>query len=90
MDYFAVFCTPDKAAGYSKRRNWGDGATALKDIRLTRLSFDILDAPKASGHFLGDYMGLTRRGGTFIPAFGMADSKNKNSIYTVPFRSKVP
>ena len=51
----------------AKRGNWGDGATALKDIRLTKQSFNILDAPKAGGHFLGDYMGLARKGNRFRP-----------------------
>lgn len=90
MDYFAVFCTPDATTDCAKRRNWGDGAAAGKDIRLTRQSFDILDAPMAGGHFLGDYMGLTRRGSTFIPAFGIADGKNRVTVHTVPFRSKTP
>jgi hypothetical protein len=90
MDYFAVFCTPSASVDCSKRRSWGDGAVAGQDIRLTRRSFNILDAPKAGGHFLGDYVGLTKRGSTFIPAFGIADGKNKVSVNTVPFRSKSP
>ena len=85
MDYFAVFCTPSPTADCSRRANWGDGTNLLKDIRLTTRSFDILDAPYASGHFLGDYMGLTRRGKTFVPAFGMVDGKNRTTIYTRPF-----
>jgi hypothetical protein len=86
MDYFAVFCTPGAAADCSRRQSWGDGATPLKDIRLTRESFDILDAPIARGHFLGDYMGLTRRGNVMMPAFGIADGVNRVSVYTTPIR----
>ena len=89
-DYFAVFCTPNLKIDCSRRWNWGDGATALRDIRLTPQSFDMLDAPVARGLFLGDYMGLARRGGAVIPAFGMADGPNKVSVYTVPIRSKTP
>jgi hypothetical protein len=89
MDYFAVFCTPSATVDCSQRRNWGDGATPLKDIRLTRQSFDILNAPVAGGHFLGDYMGLTRRGNVMIPAFGIADGVNRTSVYTTPIRPNV-
>ncbi len=85
-DYFAVTCSPKGGNDCSKRENWGDGTTKLKDIRLTPRSFDILDAPIARGHFLGDYMGLVRKGNTFVPAFGIADSNNHTTIYSHPFR----
>lgn len=86
-DYFAVFCTPSASVDCARRKSWGDGATALKDVRLTPQSFDMLNAPVARGHFLGDYMGLARMGNTLIPAFGMADSRNRTSIYTVPVKA---
>ncbi len=90
MDYFAVFCTPGRTVDCGKRGNWGDGVTPLKDIRITRQSFNILNAPLAGGHFLGDYMGLTRKGDVFMPAFGIADGKNLTSIYTTGIRSRTP
>jgi hypothetical protein len=83
-DYFAVLCTPSALADCTRRSHWGDGATRLTDIRLTGQSFDILDAPVARGHFLGDYMGLARKGNVVVPAFGIADSLNHTSIYTRP------
>jgi hypothetical protein len=86
-DYFAVFCKPALANDCAQRSNWGDGLNRLRDLRLTRQSFNMLDAPIARGHFLGDYMGLARRGNVVMPAFGIADSLNKNSIYTLPIRS---
>jgi hypothetical protein len=74
-DYWAVFCDPKKTnCGVAK--NWGG------EVRLTTKSFDYLNAPVARGHFLGDYMGLERAGDQVIPAFGIADGKNKTSIYT--------
>ncbi|CAN5387003.1 sialidase family protein [soil metagenome] len=87
-DYFAVFCTPSASVDCSQRSSWGDGVTPLKDIRLTRQSFDILDAPDAGGHFLGDYAGLVRRGQTVLPAFVIPDSQNKTTVYTTPIRAR--
>jgi hypothetical protein len=59
-----------------------------KDIRITETSFNMLDAPVARGHFLGDYMGLARKGRDVMPAFGIADGLNKVSVYTKPIRSR--
>ena len=59
-----------------KGSNWG------VELRLTNNSFDMLHAPVAGGYFLGDYMGLERAGNQVVPAFGIADGKNKTSIYT--------
>jgi hypothetical protein len=47
-DHWAVFCDPG-ASDCADPANWGD------EVRLTNTSFDILDAPVARGHFLGDY-----------------------------------
>jgi hypothetical protein len=81
-DYFAVFCTPSQSVDCSRRASWGDRTNRLKDVRLTPYSFDMLNAPVARGHFLGDYMGLVRRGGSVFPAFGIAGSPNHTSIFT--------
>ncbi len=87
-DYFAVFCTPGISGNCAFRGNWGDGIAKLKDVRLTPASFNMLNAPVAGGHFLGDYMGLVRKGGAVSPAFGMADSPNRTSVYTKPIRPR--
>ncbi|NJM31338.1 MAG: exo-alpha-sialidase [Rhizobiales bacterium] len=89
-DYFAVFCTPGHGNDCSKRENWGDGAVKGKDTRITDRSFNMLDAPDARGLFLGDYMGLARKGNVVMPAFGIADGPNRVSVYTKPIRSKKP
>jgi hypothetical protein len=57
-DYFAVIC--NTANDCSKAASWGD------EQRLTATSFNILDAPIARGHFLGDYMGLAASGPTTV------------------------
>jgi hypothetical protein len=91
IDYFAVICAPTPTTDCTRRGSWGDGRMRLKDIRLTDASFDILDAPVARGHFLGDYMGLVRNGSAVLPAFGIADSINHTAIYTRTIRTdKVP
>ena len=57
--------------------NWGD------EQRLTTSSFNILDAPVARGHFLGDYMGLAASGmTTVVPVFGVATAPNMTVEYT--------
>jgi hypothetical protein len=68
-DYFAVIC--NTANDCSKAASWGD------EQRLTATSFNILDAPIARGHFLGDYMGLAASGPTTVyPVFGIATGPN--------------
>jgi hypothetical protein len=74
-DYFAVFCST--ATDCSSAANWG------KEQRLTTSSFNILDAPVARGHFLGDYMGLAASGPTTVyPVFGIATAPNVTVEYT--------
>jgi hypothetical protein len=85
-DYFAVLCMPGPTADCTKRSGWGDGTRRFRDIRLTPQSFDMLDAPFANGLFLGDYMGLVRKAGSVVPAFGIAETPNHTSIYTRPIR----
>jgi hypothetical protein len=73
-DYFAVFCS---AADCSSAANWGH------EQQLTNSSFNILDAPVARGHFLGDYMGLAASGPTAVyPVFGIATGKNETADFT--------
>jgi len=67
-DYFALFC---KAGGCDSAASWTD------EQRLTATSFNILDAPVARGHFLGDYMGLAANGSDKVfPVFGKATGHN--------------
>ena len=74
-DYFATFC--DTTTDCSKSANWGN------EQRLTTSSFNILDAPVAGGHFLGDYMGLASSGPTkAYPVFGIATGKNTTADFT--------
>jgi hypothetical protein len=74
-DYFAVFCNPS-AADCSQRANWGH------ELRLTPSSFNMLDAPLAGGHFLGDYMSTVAHGKQFWPVFGAAVAPNRVAEFT--------
>jgi hypothetical protein len=74
-DQWAVFCNP-ATSDCADRANWGS------EKRLTDESFDILDAPVAGGHFLGDYMGSASANEDVHPAFGIADGANQTSIFT--------
>jgi hypothetical protein len=70
-DYFAVFCTPTTPTTCGTAANWGN------EVRLTMSSFNILNAPIARGHFLGDYMGLAASGTKNVfPVFGIATDHN--------------
>ncbi|MEM5328378.1 sialidase family protein [Paraburkholderia sp. JHI2823] len=74
-DYFAVFCST--ATACKNAANWGN------ERKLTDASFNILDAPFAEGHFLGDYMGLAASGAkTVHPVFGVATSANVTGEFT--------
>jgi hypothetical protein len=74
-DYFAVFCKPS-AADCSQGANWGS------ELRLTPNSFNMLDAPDARGHFLGDYMSMVAHGKHIWPVFGMAIGPNRVAEFT--------
>jgi len=72
-DYFALFCT----TSCSSAASWGN------EQRLTTRSFNILDAPEAGGHFLGDYMGLAASGDKNVfPVFGIATGANVTTDFT--------
>jgi hypothetical protein len=74
-DYFAVFCSTTTDCAHTA--NWGS------ERRLTTASFNILNAPVAVGHFLGDYMGLAASGpNTVYPLFGIATARNITAEYT--------
>jgi hypothetical protein len=72
-DYFALFCS----SGCTSAANWDH------EQQLTTASFNILNAPVARGHFLGDYMGLAASGPTTVyPLFGIATDPNVTVEYT--------
>jgi len=75
VDQFALFCNPASS-------NCGIAASWGRERRLTPDSFDILDAPVAGGHFLGDYMGSESVSRIIHPAFGIADGADETSIFT--------
>jgi hypothetical protein len=72
-DHWAIFCNP-------KHSDCTDPGK-YQELRLTDHSFDLLDAPIARGHFLGDYFGLVRAGDAVHGVFGIADSTNMTSLY---------
>lgn len=75
-DYFAVGCDV-WWSDCSKARSWGGEA------RLTKSTFNILDAPDAGGHFLGDYMSLAPLGlSAVVPIFGIATGPNLTADFT--------
>jgi hypothetical protein len=58
------------------------GATFGDEARLTPQSFDLDLAPRAGGPFLGDYVGLSHVGTTFVPFFTQTVSAtNPTDIY---------
>ena len=73
-DHWAVYCEPSK--------NDCLLPSSYTEVRLTNRSFDILLAPIAIGHFLGDYMGLVRSGNAVHAVFGIADGLNQTSLFT--------
>jgi hypothetical protein len=76
-DYFAIFCSTATPSDCSNPAKWGN------ERKLTEKSFNILDAPVARGHFLGDYMGLAASGSTTVyPVFGVATGKNVTADFT--------
>jgi hypothetical protein len=80
-DYFAAFCKPTTATTCLNPANWGSNGGS-SDLRLTTASFNMLDAPIAAGHFLGDYMGLVASGVNVWPVFGTATGPNLTADFT--------
>lgn len=70
-DHFAVQCD----LGCTDPADWGG------EVRLTDVSFDILQAPFARGLFLGDYMGLASDGADFLPVFAIAGASDPASVF---------
>jgi hypothetical protein len=74
-DQFALFCNP-ATSNCARANRWG------QEKRLTDLSFDMLDAPDAGGHFLGDYMGSESVTSDVHPVYGIADGTDQTSLFT--------
>jgi Neuraminidase (sialidase) len=53
-----------------------DGGATWSETRLTPTSFDVEAAPVARGYFLGDYVGLAARGGSFVSLYVRANDGN--------------
>jgi hypothetical protein len=79
-DFWAISCDIAGGANCRSAGGWGN------EHRLTSASFDMLEAPVARGHFLGDYQGLVNAGGTVTAVFGTAVGVNLNDILatTIP------
>jgi hypothetical protein len=58
------------------------GSTFGGEVRLTKKSFDLDLAPRAGGLFLGDYVGLSHVGATFVPFYTQTvSSSNPTDIF---------
>ena len=75
VDMWAISCNIFLGANCRTAGGWGN------EVRLTDTSFNILDAPVARGHFLGDYQGLVNAGGTVKALFGKAVGTNVNDMF---------
>ncbi len=72
-DVWAISCS----VNCTTPNGWGN------EIRLTDTSFDMLNAPIARGHFLGDYQGLVKQGSAGVRAlYGIAVAPNQNEMVT--------
>ncbi len=80
-DYFATFCKPSTTTTCLNPANWRSNGGS-SDLRLTTSSFNMLDAPNAGGHFLGDYMGLVASGANVWPVFGAVTGLNMTAEFT--------
>ncbi len=78
-DYWAVFCE-SRERDCTNPANWG------RELRLTRASFDFLQAPEAGGLFLGDYMGLKRADESVYPIFATTTGPQRTDIFTRQIR----
>jgi hypothetical protein len=74
-DYFVVHCHPTASAACTSSAEWGD------EIRLTKTSFNMRQAPFALGFFVGDYEGLASFGNQFAPFFSQAHGTDPASTF---------
>jgi hypothetical protein len=75
-DYFVVHCHPTTPTACTNPANW------VNEIRLTRRSFDMLQAPLTStGFFTGDYEGLASAVNDFTPFFSQPHGTDPSSVF---------
>ena len=75
-DYWSITCNATASATCKSASGWGN------ETRLTPVSFNMLNAPVARGHFLGDYQGLVRQDSKVRAVFGVAAGPNQNDMVT--------
>jgi len=68
-DYFVIHCHAD----CTNPNNWQN------EIRLTKNSFDMRQAPDAGGFFVGDYEGLASDGNDFVTFFSQSHGSDPAS-----------
>jgi hypothetical protein len=74
-DFWTISCDMKRGANCTQSSGWG------REVRLTSSSFNMLDAPIARGHFLGDYMGLVGNGRKVRSVFGKSVGPNLNDMF---------
>ena len=79
-DYWAITCRSRKGRGCENPRNW------KRERRLTKRSFDILDAPVAGGLFLGDYVGLAAAEDEFVAVFATSSPFDPANLFSHRFK----
>jgi hypothetical protein len=82
-DYWLVHCHPGPTTTCTNPADW----TAGGEVRLTDSSFDMSDAPSASGYFVGDYEGLAAHGSDLLAFFSRVDGTDPAST---SFRKVTP
>jgi hypothetical protein len=70
-DYFVIHCH----SNCTDPGNWGN------EIRLTKNSFDMRQAPFARGFFVGDYEGLASDGNDFVTFFSQSHGSDPASVF---------
>jgi hypothetical protein len=74
-DYWFIHCHPS-LADCTMRESWAD------PVAVTQEPFDLLESVYTdSGHFLGDYMGLTSLGSDFFASFVIAGPREEQDVY---------
>lgn len=79
-DFWSIVCNASASNNCTAKSRWGS------ERRLTSGSFDMLDAPVARGHFLGDYQGLVSAGNKVVSVFGKAVANDENDMFSTRAR----
>jgi hypothetical protein len=73
-DHWFTWCHPG-AMDCTQASRWS------REVRVTDVSFDLLQAPFAGGLFLGDYTGLSASGGDFMVFFTQTHDSDLSSAF---------